>query len=336
MPYFEAGRKGTGGFDVGIEQAVAAVLVSPDFLYRTIRTPAGKNGDRGAFPLSDLELASRLSFFLWSQGPDDALLKIAADGKLNQPDVLEAQARRMLADSRASSLVRNFALKWLNVDNLRKCSPIPCLFPSFNDALRKDFAVEIESFISSVLLAGSQRERSADGQPYVSERTAGATLRHYGRLRSSVPARGTAGSATLGSARQGRGAATDFLRRPYLPGAARRLGVGQTDGDATNSSTARCRHRLVHSQRRKTQDACAQESNSIARKRGCNQCHGVIDPIGLALENFDAIGRWRDVDTVAEAPINAKTVLPNGRPVDGPAQLRQELFGDFRTSSRRR
>src|SRR5437867_4287625 len=122
MPYFDAGQKKPGGFDSGIEQAVAAVLVSPDFLYRSIRTPEGKDGKndagaRGAFPLSDLELASRLSFFLWSQGPDDALLKVAASGKLNQPQVLEAEARRMLADPRASSLVRNFALKGLNVDN---------------------------------------------------------------------------------------------------------------------------------------------------------------------------------------------------------------------------
>src|SRR5262249_3291935 len=109
MPYFEAGRKGAGGFDAGIEQAVAAVLVSPDFLYRAIRTKETK--DSSAFPLSDLELASRLSFFLWSQGPDDVLLKTAADSQLKRPDVLEAQARRLLADPRASSLVRNFALK---------------------------------------------------------------------------------------------------------------------------------------------------------------------------------------------------------------------------------
>src|SRR5207253_8691953 len=117
MPYFEAGQKGAGGFDAGIEQAVAAVLVTPDFLYRAIRTPNAA-GARGAFPLSDLELASRLSFFLWSQGPDDVLLKIATAGELKRPGVLEEQARRMLADARASRLVRNFALKWLNVDNL--------------------------------------------------------------------------------------------------------------------------------------------------------------------------------------------------------------------------
>src|SRR5205814_2930979 len=176
MPYFAA-QKGSGGFDAGIEQSVAAVLVSPDFLYRAIRTPASKGGDRGAFPLSDIELASRLSFFLWSQGPDDALLKLATDNKLHQPDVLEAQARRMLADSRASSLVRNFALKWLNVDNLNAVQPDPLLFPSFNDQLRKDLRVEIESFVSSVLLQDRNvNELLTASHTFLNERLA----RHYG------------------------------------------------------------------------------------------------------------------------------------------------------------
>src|SRR5262249_4466134 len=179
MPYFETGRKGSGGFDAGIEQAIAAVLVTPDFLYRAIRTPANRNAaaDHGVFPLSDLELASRLSFFLWSQGPDDALLKLATDGELKRPEVLEAQARRMLADSRASSLVRNFALKWLNVDNLNAVQPDPLLFPSFNDQLRRDFRVEIESFIASILLQDRNvNDLLTAGHTFLNERLA----RHYG------------------------------------------------------------------------------------------------------------------------------------------------------------
>ncbi|PYS37749.1 MAG: hypothetical protein DMG14_20150, partial [Acidobacteria bacterium] len=179
MPYFEAGQKAAGGFDAGIEQAVAAVLVSPDFLYRAIRPRENKNaaGDSSAFPLSDLELASRLSFFLWSQGPDDTLLKIATAGELKRPEVLEAQARRMLADSRASSLVRNFALKWLNVDNLNAVQPDPLLFPSFNDQLRRDLKVEIESFISSILLQDRNvNELLTASHTFLNERLA----RHYG------------------------------------------------------------------------------------------------------------------------------------------------------------
>ena len=148
-----SGRKGKGGFDSGIEQVIAAVLVSPEFLYRGIRDAgAHAHGRCGAFPLNDLELASRLSFFLWSQGPDEALLEVAAAGKLQDPASLAAQALRMLKDPRASSLVRNFALKWLDLDNLDEAEPDPNLFPTFNDQLRQDLAAEIESFVASVLL----------------------------------------------------------------------------------------------------------------------------------------------------------------------------------------
>ena len=148
MPYFDNGR--TTGFDDGVEQLFAAVLGSPDFLFRAIKTPAtAKEGT--PFPLSELELASRLSFFLWSQGPDDALLEIAAAGKLRTPDALRTQAQRMLRDRRASGLVRNFALKWLDLDNLNEVVPDPNLFPSFDDGLRRDLATEIESLVYGVL-----------------------------------------------------------------------------------------------------------------------------------------------------------------------------------------
>jgi mono/diheme cytochrome c family protein len=330
MPYFEAGRKGPGGFDAGIEQAVAAVLVSPDFLYRIIRPPkkplsSAAAGDRGAFPLTDLELASRLSFFLWSQGPDDVLLKIAASGELKRPEVLEAQARRMLADSRASSLVRNFALKWLDVDNLNAVQPDPLLFPSFNDQLRRDLRAEIESFISSVLLEDRNvNDLLTANHTYLNERLA----RHYGittvlgpqfrRVELQDPRR----SGLLGKGAVQLRTSYGDRTSPVLRGAwvlDKLMGTPPTppppDVD-TDLSTPK-------GEKPKTLRARLEQHRS---KPGCNQCHGVIDPIGLALENFDAIGRWRDTDAVAEAPINANTVLPNGRPVDGPAQLRQELF----------
>src|SRR5215813_4300045 len=328
MPYFEAGRKEAGGFDAGIEQAVAVVLVSPDFLYRTIRTPATKDSPNpNAFPLSDLELASRLSFFLWSQGPDDALLKVATEGKLRRPEVLEAQARRMLADSRASSLVRNFAMKWLTVDNLNAVQPDPLLFPSFSDQLRRDMKVEIESFLSSVLLQDRNvNELLTANHTFVNERLA----RHYGitsvfgpqfrRVELQDPQRwGVLGKGAV-LLRTSYGDRTS----PVLRGAwvlDKLMGTPPTppppDVD-TDLSTPK-------GEKPKTLRARMGQHRS---KPSCNQCHGVIDPIGLALENFDAIGRWRDVDSVAEAPINANTVLPNGRTVDGPAQLREGLFRD--------
>lgn len=325
MPYFEAGLKGKGGFDEGIEQAVAAVLVDPDFLYRTIKTPAGTSGNRGAVSLTSPELASRLSFFLWSQGPDDPLLKLATDGNLNQRDVLEAQARRMLADPRAASLVRNFALKWLNVDNLSEVQPDPQLFPSFSDALRKDFAIEIESFIASVLLADrSVNDLLTANHTFLNERLA----RHYGlkdvfgpqfrRVELQDPRR---------AGLLGKGAVllrTSYADRtsPVVRGAwvmDKLMGTPPTppppDVDSDLSTPK--------GEKPKTLRARMEQHRS---KASCNQCHGVIDPIGLALENFDAIGRWRDVDSIAEAPIDAKTVLPSGRPIDGPAQLREALF----------
>ncbi len=330
MPYFDAGQK--SGFDAGIEQSIAAVLVSPDFLYRVIRTPAASTAKAGttdamAFPLTDLELASRLSFFLWSQGPDDALLKIATEGGLKRPGVLEAQARRMLADPRASSLVRNFALKWLNVDNLNAVQPDPLLFPSFNDPLRRDMRVEIESFVSSILL----QERDVNdlltaNHTFLNERLA----RHYGitnvfgpqfrRVELEDPQRwGLLGKGAILLRTSYGDRTSPVLRGQWVLD--KLMGTPPTppppDVD-TDLSTPK-------GEKPKTLRARMEQHRS---KPSCNQCHGVIDPIGLALENFDAIGRWRDVDKAADAPINAKTVLPNGRPVDGPAQLRRQLFTD--------
>ncbi|HET9942646.1 MAG TPA: DUF1592 domain-containing protein, partial [Terriglobia bacterium] len=324
MVYFREGRKGAGSFDAGIEQAVAAILVSPDFLYRAIRTPATAR-DAQVFPLSDLELATRLSFFLWSQGPDDALLKAASEGRLKRPDVLEAEARRMLVDARASSLVRNFALKWLNVDNLSEVQPDPLLFPSFNEQLRRDMAVEMESFVASVLLQDrSVNELLTANHTFLNERLA----RHYGIPSVFGPQfRRIELQDSQRWGLLGKGAVllrTSYADRtsPVLRGAwvmDKLMGTPPTppppDVD-TDLSTPK-------GEKPKTLRARLEEHRS---KPNCNQCHGVIDPIGLALENFDAVGRWRTVDVVAEAPINASTVLPNGRSVDGPVQLRQELL----------
>ena len=324
MPYFETGMEGPGGFESGIEQVVAAVLVSPDFLYRAIRTPEDA-GDRDAFPLDDLELASRLSFFLWSQGPDDALLEVANAGELSRPEVLQAQAARMLADSRASSLVRNFALKWLNLDNLREVEPDPELFPAFNEQLRQDLAVEIESFVTSVLLENrSVTELLTANHTFLNERLA----RHYGITSILGPQfRRVELEDSERWGLLGKGAAlmrTSYGDRtsPVLRGAwvlDKLMGTPPTPPPPdveTDLTTPEGEEPTTLRERLERHRA----------NPGCNQCHGVIDPVGLALENFDAIGRWRDVDRVANAPINASTVLPGGQPVNGPAQLRRELL----------
>ena len=278
------------------------------------------------FPLNDLELASRLSFFLWSQGPDEALLKVAAAGKLRDPKVLQAEALRMLNDRRAASLVRNFALKWLDLDDLDAVVPDPNLFPTFNDQLRQDLAAEIESFVASVLLGDRNvSDLLTADHTFLNERLA----RHYGITSVLGPQfrrvtledsrrRGLLGKGAM-LLRTSYGDRTSPVLRgawvmdklmgtpPTPPPPDVETDLSQPKGEAPKTLRARL--------------------ESHRSKPGCNQCHGVIDPIGLAMENFDAIGRWRDVDLEAKAPIDAKTVLPNGRPVDGPSELRQALFG---------
>jgi mono/diheme cytochrome c family protein len=345
MPYFDAGRgpaspkpSGEGGFDAGIEQMVAAVLVSPEFLFRAIKTPEGRlpsttlrpgkatSTSSEAFPLSDLELASRLSFFVWSQGPDEALLKVAAAGKLHTPDALQAEALRMLKDPRARNLVRNFALKWMDLDNLREVEPDPNLFPSFNDQLRKDLAIEIESFVGSVLLEDRNvSDLLTANHTFLNERLA----RHYG---ISAVLGAQFRRVTLDNPQRwgllGKGAVllkTSYGDRtsPVLRGAwimDKLMGTPPTppppDVDTDLSQPKGAPPKTLRAR-----------LESHRSKPGCNQCHGVIDPIGLAMENYDAIGRWRDRDIEANAPIDAKTVLPNGRPVGGPSELREALFG---------
>jgi len=338
MAFFETGRQQTAGeFDAGIEQMVAGVLVSPDFLYRGIQGPAGATDRPGSpkprgeggevFPLTDLELASRLSFFLWSQGPDATLLELAEAGELSAPGVLQAQALRMLEDPRAASLVRTFAVKWLDLDALAEAAPDPDLFPTFDEQLRQDLRIEVETFLESVLLGGRNvGELLTADYTFLNERLA----RHYGipsvlgpqfrRVRlDDERRRGLLGKGAM-LLRTSYGDRTSPVLRgawvmdklmgtpPTPPPPDVETDLANREGEPPRTLRARLeRHRSSPS---------------------CSQCHGVIDPIGLALENFDAIGRWRDVDEEADAPIDARTRLPNGRTVNGPAEMRQAIFGD--------
>jgi hypothetical protein len=324
LPFFDEGRKLPGGFDTGVEHLIAAVLVSPEFLYRGAGEPEGS--PLGVRRLSDLELASRLSFFLWSQGPDDALLKVAAAGRLGDPVVLRAQALRMLKDPRAASLVRHFAMKSLELDTLDEVQPDPTLFPTFTDLLRQDMATEAETFLSSVLLEDRGiGELLTANHTFLNERLA----RHYGiktvfgpqfrRVTLEEPYRfGLLGKGAMLLRTSYGNRTSPVLRGAWVMG--KLMGtpptppppdvesdLSQPKGEAPRTLRARL--------------------ESHRSKPGCRQCHGVIDPIGLALENYDAIGRWRTVDAEANAPIDASTELPDGQRVDGPAQLRQAIFG---------
>jgi mono/diheme cytochrome c family protein len=323
MPFYEAGRQGGGSFDQGIEQVVAAVLASPDFLYRAIRAPDGTAPNSG-FALTDLELASRLSFFLWNTGPDEELLSLAAAGGLTKPGAMEKQVRRMLADPKASSLVTSFAMKWLTLTTLDLVQPDPKLFPGFNEQLRHDFSKEAEDFISSILLEDrSVVELLTSNHTFLNDELArlygvpgvvGPQFREVtlaekerdGLLgKGAVLLRTSYGDRTSPVLR-GQWVLDKLLGTPPTPPPANTAtDLSQKAGEAPKTIRARLeQHR---------------------DKASCRQCHGVIDPIGLALENFDAIGEWRTIDRQANAPIDAKTVLPNGVPIDGTVELKQQL-----------
>ena len=333
MPFYEAGRKGGGSFDQGIEQVVAAVLASPEFLYRAIRGPEGTSPN-SEFALTDLELASRLSFFLWNTGPDEELLTLAASGGLTKPGALETQVRRMLADPKASSLVTSFAMKWLNLTTLDSVQPDPELFPGFNDQLRHDFSKEAEAFISSILLEDrSVVDLLTANHTFLNERLA----RHYGISGVVGPQfREVTLTEKERSGLLGKGAVllrTSYGDRtsPVLRGAwvlDKLMGTPPTPpppNTATDlSQKAGEKPKTVRARLEQHRD-----------KASCKQCHGVIDPTGLALENFDAIGHWRTMDRQANAPIDASTVLPNGVPINGPVELTAQLVERPGSSPRR-
>ena len=320
MPFYESGRKNGGSFDFGIEQVVTAILASPDFLYRSIRS-----GPTGDTTLTDLELASRLSFFLWNTGPDDELLTLAAAGGLTKPGALEKQVRRMFADPKASSLVTSFAMKWLNLADLDAVKPDPMLFPEFNEQLRRDFSNEAEAFLRSILLEDrSVVDLLTADHTFLNERLA----RHYGIS-------GVAGTqfrrVTLTDTQRfgllGKGAV--LLRTSYGDRTSPVLRGAWVMDKLMGTPPSPPPPNVATNLDQKAGDAPRTIRARLEQHRSkpiCMQCHGVMDPTGLPLENFDAIGRWRTTDSQAEnAAIDASTVLPTGAAINGPAELRAQL-----------
>jgi mono/diheme cytochrome c family protein len=324
LPFYERGRATEGGFDAGIEQVVVAVLASPDFLYRGI-SPNKDIGDEPQFALTDQELATRLSFFIWGQGPDEVLLELAADGELSDDAVLAAQVQRMLADPRAQTLVNNFALRWLNLDDPLAVDVDPNLFPSFRAQLRLDFAEELRLFLGSVLLEDRPvTELLSANHTFLNDRLA----RHYG-------------IETVFGAQFRRVELEDERRWGLLGKAAVLLRTSYGDRTSPVLRGAWVLEKLMGTPPTPPPpnvetdlSVPAGEKPTTVRARleqhrsqpSCNQCHGVIDPIGLALENFTVTGQWRDVDVAAEAPIDARTVLPSGVAIEGPVELRNQLL----------
>jgi len=321
MPFYEEERRNGGTFDQGIEQIVAAVLASPQFLYRSIR---GSATSATEFALTELELASRLSFFLWNTGPDEELLKLASANGLTRPGVLEKQVRRMLADPRASSLATSFAMKWLNLTTLEQVVPDPKLFPAFDEQLRRDFSTETEAFVGSLFSEDrSVAELLTADYTFLNERLA----RHYGI--SGVTGAQFRRVTLIDKARFGLlGKAAVQLRTSYgdrtspvLRGAWVLEKLMGTPPTPPPPDTATDLSQKEGEQAKTVRVRLEQHRD----KASCRMCHGVIDPIGLALENFDAIGQWRTMDSEAKVPIDAGTVLPTGVAINGVSELRAQL-----------
>jgi hypothetical protein len=311
------------GFENGIQLAIQGILVSPKFLFRVEEEPAGiKSGT--AYNISDLELASRLSFFLWSSVPDAPLLKLAEQDNLREPDTLHKEVKRMLADPRSRALVENFASQWLHVRNLDLLSPPdPNAFPEYNHNLKEAFRTEIELLFEYVI----KEDRSiADflsaDYSFLNERLA----EHYG-----IP--GVYGS---------------HFRRVSLPEEHRwgLLGKGSiltvTSYATRTSPTLRGKWVLDNilgtpppppppdvpslKETAETKKLSMKERMELHRTNPvCASCHSLMDPLGLALENFDAIGSYRELNA-DQSPIDATGKLPNGTEFDGPAELREALW----------
>ena len=322
LEFYQMGRA-RGSFETGIQQALQRLLAGPKFVFRIERDPANVAAG-AAHRVSDFELASRLSFFLWSSLPDEALLRVARTGTLGNPDVLDAQVRRMLADPKAQALVANFADQWLQVRNLRNIVPNSAAFPDFDDNLRQAFQQETEMFFASIIRDNRPvLDLLTADYSFVNERLA----RHYG-----IP--GIYGSQ---------------FRRVTLADEARRglLGKGSvlmvTSHADRTSPVVRGKWILenilgatvpppppdVPSLKDAPEDERPRSMRAqMAEHRAnpaCANCHKIMDPVGFALENFDAVGAWRVREPNGGA-IDASGDLADGTTVDGVVTLRSALL----------
>lgn len=321
MELYHAGRS-EGNFEDGIEMALSSILIHPRFLFRIERTPTDVRGQT-AYRVTDFELASRLSFFLWSSLPDIELLGLAELGKLSQPEVLEAQTRRMLADPRASALVTNFAGQWLYLRNLDSATPDARLFPDFDDNLRQAFRTETEMFFESILREDrSVLELIKSDYTFLNERLA----KHYGianvygsRFRRVTLAED---SHRGGLFRQGSIlTVTSYATRtsPVIRGKWILENILGTPPPPPPDNVPALSDNVV-SAKLPVRERFAQHRADPA----CASCHNLIDPPGFALENYDAVGRWRDFDD--GRPVDAKGGLPGSDEFDGTAGLEQGLL----------
>jgi mono/diheme cytochrome c family protein len=322
--FYVVGRKEGGTFDAGIEAVVQRILADPEFIYRSEPEPA-RLAAGATYRISDLALASRLSFFLWSSIPDSELIDVAAQGKLRDPAVLEQQVRRMLRDPRAEALISNFTGQWLSVRSLKTSEPVVNLFPDFDDNLRAAFQRETELFFASVVREDrSILELLTADYTFVNERLA----KHYGipniygpqfrrvtlgpqmEMRRGLLGKGALLTVTSAAARTSPVTRGKWFLQTFLgvspPDPPPNVPVIQEKAaDTTGNAKAPTMRQVMDAHR--ASPACA-------------TCHQIFEPMGMALENFDAVGGYRTQEE--GSPIDATGVLADGSKLDGVASLR--------------
>src|ERR1019366_1264172 len=319
--FYQLGRNNDGNFELGIEAAIQRILASPEFIFRFEPDPANVTPDK-PYRITDLELASRLSFFLWSSIPDDQLLTVASQGKLKDPAVLDQQVKRMLADKRAETLVTNFADQWLYLRNLKNIQPDFQTFPDFDDNLRQAMKRETELFFGSII---SENRSVLDllnaDYTFVNERLA----RHYGipdvygtdfrkvtitdERRRGLLGQGSILTVTsmpnrTSAVLRGKWILTNLLGNPPNPPPPNVPALKENEAGAKKLSL-----------RERMEQHRANEP--------CKGCHKLMDPLGFSLENFDAVGQWRTNDDGSQ--IDPSGTLFSGANVDGPVSLRNML-----------
>jgi uncharacterized protein DUF1592/uncharacterized protein DUF1588/uncharacterized protein DUF1587/uncharacterized protein DUF1585/uncharacterized protein DUF1595 len=327
MGFYQKGRNEGGDFDHGVEMALRRILADPEFVFRKEAELAGlKPGE--AYRISDVELASRLSFFLWSSIPDDDLLNLAAQNKLRDPAVLEQQVRRMLADRRSDALVNNFAGQWLSLRALQTQTPVTAEFPDFDDNLRNAMRKETELFVDSIV----HEDRSVldllnANYTFVNERLA----KHYGipnvygsnfrriELAPEFDARrGLLGKGSIETISAYPNRTSPVVRGKTIMQIF--LGVSPPD-PPPNVPPLKESASDAHSAGKPTMRQQMEKHRSV---EPCASCHKIMDPIGFALENFDAIGQWRTTDN--GSPIDPSGQLVDGSKLNGVAGLRDALM----------
>ena len=325
MTFFNSGRD-ESGFDEGMRRALTRMLASPNFLYRAEMTPASsKPGD--IYTLNSIDLASRLSFFLWSSIPDDKLLQLAVEDKLHDKTVLESEIKRMLADPRSKALAENFAYQWLKLSKLDELNPDPATFPYAAGAgdMRSDFKQELSLFVDSIFRGDQNVMRLLDANyTFLNEKLA----MHYGikdvkgdrfrRVQLTDSNRwGLLGKGGVLMVTAYPNRTSPVLRGAWIletimgaPPPMPPANVPALKENETGKVATTVRARLEH-----------HRENPV-----CFSCHSVMDPLGFALDNFDAVGRWRDVDRFTATPVDPSGIMPNGSSVKGPTELRKALM----------